>query len=155
MKKLLGRVRLFANPWNSPGQNTGVGSLSLLQGIFPTQGSNPGLPHCRQILYQLSHLGSPEMLVLALIRQLRMHAYEKPCQPGATGRARFSVRTGWETQSHGTLGGTPRQTMVLVLRRPRAGTVPAWMGSRLGSSTQRRPSRGGVKLWFMIQIPRI
>ena len=43
------------DPWNSPGQNTGVGSLSLLQGIFPTQGSNPGLPHCRQILYQLSH----------------------------------------------------------------------------------------------------
>ena len=42
------------SPWNSPGQNTGVGSLSLLQGIFPTQGSNPGLPHCGQILYQLS-----------------------------------------------------------------------------------------------------
>ena len=40
-------------PWDSPGQNTGVGSLSLLQGIFPTQASNPGLPHCRQILYQL------------------------------------------------------------------------------------------------------
>ena len=39
------------SPWNSPGQNTGVGSLSLLQGVFPTQGSNPGLPHCRQILY--------------------------------------------------------------------------------------------------------
>ena len=46
------------SPWNSPGQNTGVGSLSLLQGIFPIQGSNPGLPHCRQILYQLSHQGS-------------------------------------------------------------------------------------------------
>ena len=45
-------------PWNSTGQNTGVGSLSLLQGIFPTQGSNPGLPHCSQILYQLSHKGS-------------------------------------------------------------------------------------------------
>ena len=43
--------------WNSSGQNTGVGSLFLLQGIFPTQGSNPGLPHCRQILYQLSHQG--------------------------------------------------------------------------------------------------
>ncbi|XDC67028.1 hypothetical protein R6Z07M_018210 [Ovis aries] len=42
-------------PWNSPGQNTGVGSLSLLQGIFPTRGLNPCLPHCRQILYQLSH----------------------------------------------------------------------------------------------------
>ena len=47
-------------PWNALGQNTGVGSLSLLQGIFPTQGSNPGLSHCRQILYQLSHKGSPE-----------------------------------------------------------------------------------------------
>ena len=43
------------SPWNSPGQNTGAGSLSLLQGIFPTQRSNPGLPHCRWILYQLSH----------------------------------------------------------------------------------------------------
>ena len=50
------------SPWNSPGQNTGVGSLSLLQRIFPTQGSNPGLPHCRQILYQLSHKGSPPYL---------------------------------------------------------------------------------------------
>ena len=43
------------SPWNSPGQNTGVGSLSLLQGIFPTQGLNPGLPHCKRILYQLSY----------------------------------------------------------------------------------------------------
>ena len=50
------------SPWNSPGQNTGVGSLSLLQGIFPTQGSNPGLPHCRWLLYQLSHKGSPGIL---------------------------------------------------------------------------------------------
>ena len=50
------------SPWNSPGQSTGVGSLSLLQGIFPTQGSNPGLSHCRRILYQLSHQGSPRIL---------------------------------------------------------------------------------------------
>ena len=42
------------SPWDSPAHNTGVGSLSLLQGIFPTQGSNPGLLHCRWILYQLS-----------------------------------------------------------------------------------------------------
>ena len=46
--------------WNSPGQNPGVGSLSLLQGIFPTQGSNPGLPHCRLILYQRSLQGKGE-----------------------------------------------------------------------------------------------
>ena len=50
------------NPWNSPGQNTEVDSLSLLQGIFWTQGSNSGLPHWRQILYQLSHKGSPRIL---------------------------------------------------------------------------------------------
>ena len=49
------RLRGLYSPWNSPGQNTGVGNLSLLQGIFPTQGSNPGPPHCRWILYQLSH----------------------------------------------------------------------------------------------------
>ena len=49
-------------PWNSPGQNTGVGSLSLNQGIFPTQRSNPGLPYCKQILYLLSHTGSPKYL---------------------------------------------------------------------------------------------
>ena len=46
---------ILYSPWNSPGQNTGeLGSHSLLQGIFPTQGSNPGLLHCRQILYHLS-----------------------------------------------------------------------------------------------------
>ena len=44
----------YNSPWNSPGQNTGVGSLSLLQGIFPTQGSSPGLPHW--------HKGSPRIL---------------------------------------------------------------------------------------------
>ena len=43
------------SPWDSPGQNTGVGCLSLLQAIFPIQGSDPGRPHYRQILYQLSH----------------------------------------------------------------------------------------------------
>ena len=52
------RPRGLYNPWNSPGQNTGVSSLSLLQGIFPTQGSNQGLLHCRRFLYQLSFQGS-------------------------------------------------------------------------------------------------
>ena len=50
------------SPWNSPDQNTGVSSLSLLPGIFPPQGLNSGHPHCRQILYQLSHKGSPRKL---------------------------------------------------------------------------------------------
>ena len=61
--KSLSCVWLFVTPWtvqstNSPGQNTGVSSLSLLQGIFPTQVSNPGLLQCRQILYQLRHEAS-------------------------------------------------------------------------------------------------
>ena len=47
---------------DSPGKNTGVGCHALLQGIFPTQGSNPGLPHCRQLLYCLSHQASPRIL---------------------------------------------------------------------------------------------
>ena len=58
--------RLYS-PWNSPGQNTGVSSLSLLQGIFPTHGSNPGLQHCRRILYQLSHKGNPHMCICVYI----------------------------------------------------------------------------------------
>ena len=67
--KSLSHVWLFATPWTSPwdpwnslGQNTRVGSLSLFQGIFPTQGLNISLPHCRQILYQLSHQGRPRIL---------------------------------------------------------------------------------------------
>ena len=52
------------SPQNSPGQNTGVGSLSLLQGIFPTQELNRGLLHCRQILYQLSYQESQIMTSL-------------------------------------------------------------------------------------------
>ena len=72
--KSLSRVRLFATPWTVAyqvsqfmgfsrqeywGKSTGVGCHFLLQGIFPTQGSNPGLPHCRQMLYRLSYQGSP------------------------------------------------------------------------------------------------
>ena len=53
--------RLYS-PWNSLGLNTRVGSLFRLQGIVPTQGLNPGLRHCRQILSQLSHKGSPRIL---------------------------------------------------------------------------------------------
>ena len=66
--KSLSRVQLFATPWTVAsrllhawdflGKRTGMGCHFLLQGIFPTQRSNPGLPHCRQTLYRLSHQGS-------------------------------------------------------------------------------------------------
>ena len=52
----------LCSSWSSPGQNTGVSSLFLLQGIVPTQGLNPGLLHSKWILYQLSHRGSPRIL---------------------------------------------------------------------------------------------
>ena len=67
------------NPWDSPGQNTGVGSLSLLQGIVPIQGLNPGLPHCRRILYHLSHQGSPSESVY--IYPLRLQPSSHPSIP--------------------------------------------------------------------------
>ena len=67
--KSLSRVWLFATPWTNQIQpmefsrpDLGVGSLSLLQGIFSTQGSNPGLPQCGWILYRLRHKGSPRIL---------------------------------------------------------------------------------------------
>ena len=53
----------FSVHGDSPGKNTRVGCHVLLKGIFPTQGSNPGLLHCRQILYCLSHQGSPELCI--------------------------------------------------------------------------------------------
>ena len=62
---------LTVTPWNSPGQNTEVGSFSFLQGIFPTQGLNPGLPHCRRILYQLSHKGIPQRRPLFCLEVLK------------------------------------------------------------------------------------
>ena len=69
--KSFSHVRLFATPWTvayqAPlsmefsGKNIRAGCHFFLQGIFPTQGLNLGLPHCRQMLYQLSHQGSPDM----------------------------------------------------------------------------------------------
>ena len=62
-------------PWNSPGQNTGVSSLSLLQGIFPTQGSNPGPPLCRWILSQLSHQGNPVFIKVLQIQRCNVEIW--------------------------------------------------------------------------------
>ena len=56
-------------PWDSPGKNTGVGCHALLQGIFLTQGLNPGILNCRQILYHLSHQGITTTTIIALIKK--------------------------------------------------------------------------------------
>ena len=78
------------SPWNSPGQGTGAGSLSLLQGIFPTQGLNPGLPHCRRILYQLSAQGSP----IGRSQGCGQIPQGRGCRPHARGAAGL-VTTSW------------------------------------------------------------
>ena len=84
--KSLSRVWLFATPWTiqfmkfSRLEDTGVGSLSLLRGIFPTQRSNLGLLHCRYIRYQLSHQGSPDILVAL---------YETAARQAGTGGVEF------------------------------------------------------------------
>ena len=69
-------------PWDSPGQNTRVGSLSLLQWIFPTQGANSSLPHCIRILYQLSHQGRLKVMSLlfnVLSRFVRVFLSRSKC----------------------------------------------------------------------------
>ena len=72
------------SPWTSPGQNIGVGSCSLLQGIFPTQGSNQGLLHCRQIFYHLNQWGILQARILEWV------AWRIPTDRGA-----------WRTRVHG------------------------------------------------------
>ena len=69
----------LSSPRNSPGQNTGVESCAFLQEIFPNQRSNPGLPHCRKILYQLSHQGSPRV---SQVKNLPAYAGDAGSTPG-------------------------------------------------------------------------
>ena len=63
---------------DSPSQKTGVGCHALLQGIFLTQGSNPGLPHCRWILYHLSHQGSPLLTISSVQVLSRVRLFATP-----------------------------------------------------------------------------
>ena len=65
--------------WNSPGKNTGLGSHSLLQGIFLTQGSNQGLLHCRQILYHLGHQGKPSFFFFLNWDVIALQCYVSFC----------------------------------------------------------------------------
>ena len=108
------RLHGLSNPWNSPGQNTGMGRVSLLQGIFPIQGSNPGIPHCRWILYQLSHKWSP--------RILKWVAYpfsSRPSQPrNRTGVSCIAGRffTNWAT------GESPTTRETTAIRSPHTAT---------------------------------
>ena len=98
----------------SPGQNTGVGSLSL-QGIFPTQGSNPGLPHCRWILSQLSHKGSPR--ILGWVAGYLPHPVIKPGSPALQADSSMSYQRSPPTKD------SPLITQVYVRNIIKAGKL--------------------------------
>jgi len=76
----------FSVHGDSPSKNTGMGCHALLQGIFPTQGLNPGLPQCRQILHCLNHQGSPRItndppipLLGIYLKEMKTGVQTKPC----------------------------------------------------------------------------
>ena len=81
----LSAARLLC-PWSSPGQNPGVGSLTLLQGIFPNQGWNPGLLHCRQILYHLSPTMSKLINVFVILPEIEFQQSLFKCPGGSEGK---------------------------------------------------------------------
>ena len=93
--------------WNPPGQNTGVPSLSLCQGKFPTQGLNPGLQHCRWILYQLSHQGSP--------RILQWVAFPSPGDPPSPGIEPVSLALAGRFSTTGLQGKSQKQLFYFPL----------------------------------------
>ena len=100
------RLHGLYRPWNSPDQNTGVGHCSLLQGIFPAQGSNPGLPHCRQILSQLSHKGSPFICYHSVTRQapLSMELSRQEYWSGSVSSVAQWCQTLCDPMNHSTPG---------------------------------------------------
>ena len=93
-------------PWDSPGKNTGVGCHLCLQGIFLTQGSNPGLLHCRRMLYRLSYQGSPSWLLESVKVQLVTRLVGKAKKNG-TAESKVTLLCGlgrkWSTSAGSSL----------------------------------------------------
>ena len=121
---MFSRVRLFETPWNSPGQNTGVGNCSLLQGIFPIQESNSGFPLCRRILFQLSHQRS--------WKKLRLNDKNNLLKLAQVGRSRTSSLN-YLPLDLGVSGHYPLGANLLLLSAELAARqVPPWNGELKG-----------------------
>ena len=129
-------------PWDSPGKNTGVGCYALLQGIFLTEGLNMSLLHCRRILHQLSHKGSPRILECA--RSIHLHFYCCPDRRGKGGWCKLGeqhCRIYTVTCKRGSCGELPHST-----------GSPAWSSAQLTpvflpGESQGRRSLVGCRLW--------
>ena len=141
--------RLYS-PWNSPGQDSGVGSLSLLQGIFPTQGSNPGLLHCRRILYHLSHRGSPQVcLHTSVVSDSMWHC----------GLQSARLLCPWDSPGKNTGVGwlcPPTEDLPNPGTEPASLMSPASGGGFLPRVPPARPNSGGIcheTRWCLLQGP--
>ena len=140
-------IRLLC-PWDSPGRNTGVGCYALFQGIFPTQGSNSHLLHCRQILYHLSHQGSPTYQLYLNGKELRKclegklqlflerrNAQRRLCRGERVYKRRTSQRR----------GRVPEKSLWTQRGNWRKAGRRVWTGHRdgsKGSANRRRKVRG-------------
>ena len=102
------RPQALYSPWNSPGKNTGVGGLSLLQGIFPTQGSNPGLPHRRRTLHLLGPEGTSALLSEVELTVV-ITAGRPPVAVGRMDRGKVHIPGGrfWEAGGNADTGQPP------------------------------------------------
>ena len=94
-------------PWDSPGKNTGVACHSLLQGIFPTKESNPGLLHCSQIPHRLNHQGSPMLCMIPFI------FCSKRQSQSMVGEVRVAITSSWEGRKY-QLERSPRNILGLL-----------------------------------------
>ena len=122
------------SPWYSPGQNTGVGSCSLLQGIFPTQGLNPGLPHCKQILYQLTyHRKLTNLITGTTAFSNSMKLWAMPCRTTQDGRD--VVESSDKIWSTGQ--GNANHFTILAFRT----SWTVWKGKKIGHWKMNSPGR--------------
>ena len=137
-------IACFSVHGDSPGKNTRVGCHALLQGIFLTQGSNPGLLHCKWILYCLSHQGSPIWVYWFLKPNLFHTCHRSNCLESSV----------WETASGVWDSDGVKHTHTHTLLRlwgkqykKNKGDTPGW-----GSQFQIKSRPGVVKLWPLDQI---
>ena len=128
-------------PWNFPGKGTEVGCHMLLQGIFPTQGLNPGLPHCRQTLYHPSHQGSP--WVWANSRRY-----------GRTGKPGMLQSTGLQRVRHNSVTEQQSEKSLMGKRETNKQTQAGEWGLGIGGATiENRVARAGhweCSIWVRI-----